>query len=47
MTLAESDELGASTGLVDRFRRTQVGRSILRGPSRVTPRDRAAGHPKS
>ena len=31
-------------GIVARLRRTPVGRSIFRSPSRVTPRDRAAGH---
>jgi len=33
-----------SSTLVARFRETQVGRAIFRSPSRVTPRDRAAGH---
>lgn len=30
--------------IVDRFRKSAVGRSIFRIPDRVTPRDRAAGH---
>jgi quinol-cytochrome oxidoreductase complex cytochrome b subunit len=30
--------------IVDRFRKSAVGRSIFRIPNRVTPRDRAAGH---
>ncbi len=29
---------------MDRVRRTTVGRSIFRSPTKVTPRDRAAGH---
>ncbi|MEZ5178662.1 MAG: cytochrome b N-terminal domain-containing protein [Acidimicrobiales bacterium] len=31
-------------GAMDRIRRTTVGRSIFRSPTKVTPRDRAAGH---
>ena len=31
-------------GLVDKVRKSTVGRSIFRSPTRVTPRDRAAGH---
>ena len=30
--------------MMDRVRRSTVGRSIFRSPDRVTPRDRAAGH---
>lgn len=30
--------------LIDRARNTSVGKSIIRSPRRVTPRDRAAGH---
>jgi len=32
------------TSLLDRARRTPVGRSIFRTPTKVTPRDRAASH---
>jgi menaquinol-cytochrome c reductase cytochrome b subunit len=38
------DVTDTRTGIVARLRRTPVGRSIFRSPSRVTPRDRAAGH---
>ncbi|NOX29680.1 MAG: cytochrome B6 [Actinobacteria bacterium] len=31
-------------GLIDRVRNTTVGKSIIRSPRRITPRDRAAGH---
>jgi len=30
--------------LIDRVRNTTVGKSIIRSPRRITPRDRAAGH---
>jgi quinol-cytochrome oxidoreductase complex cytochrome b subunit len=30
--------------LIDRARNTTVGKSIIRSPRRITPRDRAAGH---
>jgi quinol-cytochrome oxidoreductase complex cytochrome b subunit len=31
-------------GIIDRVRNTEVGKSIFRSPTKVTPRDRAAGH---
>ncbi|MDH3299601.1 MAG: cytochrome b N-terminal domain-containing protein [Acidimicrobiia bacterium] len=34
----------AEPGLWARFRRSEFGRSIIRTPTRATPRDRAAGH---
>jgi quinol-cytochrome oxidoreductase complex cytochrome b subunit len=40
----EPDSGSGETGLVDRARDTEVGRSIFRTPRRVTPRERAAGH---
>ncbi len=46
-TLEESvdDRAGVpDEDLIDRVRNTTVGKSIIRSPRRVTPRDRAAGH---
>ncbi len=36
-------DVGGS-GVIDRVRKSTIGRSIWRSPDRVTPRDRAAGH---
>ncbi|RLE20458.1 MAG: hypothetical protein DRJ50_10695, partial [Actinobacteria bacterium] len=55
MSLDESDQKSVAENvddaagvpdedLIDRVRNTTVGKSIIRSPRRVTPRDRAAGH---
>ena len=45
MDLMDRNETSAApNGLMDRVRKSTVGRSIWRSPDRVTPRDRAAGH---
>ena len=46
-TVVVSDDdqtLQLDEDLIDRVRNTTVGKSIIRSPRRVTPRDRAAGH---
>jgi quinol-cytochrome oxidoreductase complex cytochrome b subunit len=45
MDLMDRNETSAQKeGVVDRMRKSTIGRTIFRSPSRVTPRDRAAGH---
>jgi quinol-cytochrome oxidoreductase complex cytochrome b subunit len=41
---SSADELAGDKSLADRARDSTVGRSMIRSPRRVTPRDRAAGH---
>lgn len=44
MDLKEVEVTEEAAGVIDRLRRTTIGRSVFRAPNRVTERDRAAGH---
>ena len=44
MDVKDRPPTSEGSGMIDRVRRSTVGRSIFRAPNRVTERDRAAGH---
>ena len=44
MDVKDRPPTSEGSGMIDRVRRSTVGRSIFRAPDRVTERDRAAGH---
>ncbi len=44
MVTDDEQTLQLDEDLIDRARNTTVGKSIIRSPRRITPRDRAAGH---